>query len=395
MASGLVAKPYDQVIAEWNSQHPDRPLSRREALRHLAFLGIVGLPVSAPTADCEQSRLPAKDRPPATEPYLRRSGWGVGGRRGLTASLPTRRLNPAGVPFSVTPEVVLKGANIAVKPAYYSWGGRDSSFVWAALWDEWDWDNWIKFQIDAAKVLGANTIRMIGDVAGIYSGMFTRVEYLTRLEQVLNYLAIQNMYMYYCGGDLRNSAGAGGDVHLAEFVAAATTLRNHPNLIAWDVVNEISASYRSLGRRQCIVWAREWTAGIRAVAPNIPLGFSNCSPMFSDVSTYRKFDEFVDYFDLHLYPTPSAPVTDQILDPLLGMTNKPILIGEFGSYPNADGPTAASSYNTVREMILKHQQIMGGYVWDICSSNFGLFDYSNRAPEPYRAITYALFPTSR
>jgi hypothetical protein len=45
------------------------------------------------------------------------------------------------------------GGNIVAKPG----------FGWIQMWSEWDWDNWIKPQVDRAVALGFNCVRVIGE----------------------------------------------------------------------------------------------------------------------------------------------------------------------------------------------------------------------------------------
>jgi hypothetical protein len=45
----------------------------------------------------------------------------------------------------------IRGSNITTKPGYN----------WNHLWSEWDWDNWIRPQVDRAVALGLNTVRFI------------------------------------------------------------------------------------------------------------------------------------------------------------------------------------------------------------------------------------------
>src|ERR1700692_4070008 len=44
----------------------------------------------------------------------------------------------------------------------------------SAAWSEWDWTGWIRPQIDCAIALGANTARLVGDVAMVASGALSQ-----------------------------------------------------------------------------------------------------------------------------------------------------------------------------------------------------------------------------
>src|SRR2546428_1449218 len=72
----------------------------------------------------------------------------------------------------------VKGMSLTSKP------GRPLE---SAYWIEWDWTGWIRPQIDCAIALGANTARLIGDVAMVISGAMSQATYNARLEQIVKY----------------------------------------------------------------------------------------------------------------------------------------------------------------------------------------------------------------
>src|SRR2546429_3540278 len=59
----------------------------------------------------------------------------------------------------------VKGVSLTSKP------GRPLE---SAYWSEWDWNGWIRPQIDCAIALGANTARLVGDVAMVTSGALSQ-----------------------------------------------------------------------------------------------------------------------------------------------------------------------------------------------------------------------------
>lgn len=69
----------------------------------------------------------------------------------------------------------LRGGNISLKRGYQ----------WASLWSEWDWDNWIKPQIDRTVALRLNAVRIIGapnvifqsDSASLFPAWQPRTDY--------------------------------------------------------------------------------------------------------------------------------------------------------------------------------------------------------------------------
>src|SRR6266487_3767970 len=86
--------------------------------------------------------------------------------------------NRDGVHAAVNFAGKVKGVNLTSKP------GAPSE---RAYWLEWDWFGWIRPQIDCAIALGANAIRIIGDVAMVLSGGVTQATYNARLQQLMAY----------------------------------------------------------------------------------------------------------------------------------------------------------------------------------------------------------------
>src|SRR5206468_2565197 len=93
----------------------------------------------------------------------------------------------------------VKGVNLTSKP------GAPAP---RAYWKEWDWSGWIRPQIDCAIALGANAIRIIGDVAMILDGGMTQATYNARLRQLLAYCVENRLALYYTGCATYDTNGA-------------------------------------------------------------------------------------------------------------------------------------------------------------------------------------------
>ena len=88
----------------------------------------------------------------------------AGEQAGSSGPLKDRR----GVSTPVNFDGKVKGVSLTSKP------GRPLE---SAYWIEWDWTGWIRPQIDCAIALGANSARLIGDVAMVIGGAITQATY--------------------------------------------------------------------------------------------------------------------------------------------------------------------------------------------------------------------------
>ncbi|BBY59349.1 hypothetical protein MSAR_24850 [Mycolicibacterium sarraceniae] len=303
------------------------------------------------------------------------------------------------VPFprsSPDNRTALRGANIHPKAAdFYTDGAFDNANVWAQLWTRWEWDGWIERGIELAKGLGANTIRIIGDIRGLHQGRITRATYLDHLRQLTEYLDSQGMYLYGTSGDLRHLVDIDEMFITAELQAQADLLNDYPNVVGWDVMQEIGSSFKTFGKQRCIELARNWAAAIRSVTTGIPLTYSSISYTW-DVATYREFDEFVDYFDLHLYSTPEARLGDQSIAPLLSMTSKPVMIGEFGVDTRAlTTQQAVDAYEAILGLVRDNPQVVGANCWSIMNDATGLYDEAGQNLRTDLADIFTRFPLTR
>ncbi|MBY6709505.1 hypothetical protein HQ308_22185 [Rhodococcus sp. BP-241] len=81
----------------------------------------------------------------------------------------------------------LKGSNIDPKAA-----DLNRPNAWVGLHGSWDWA-WMKRSVDRAKSLGANTIRLVGDVETVASGVISQATYLAQLGLLVDYCATQGL----------------------------------------------------------------------------------------------------------------------------------------------------------------------------------------------------------
>jgi hypothetical protein len=251
------------------------------------------------------------------------------------------RMRVASVPATaglgtLIPGVKVKGGNIVVKSSGGSWGG---------LFSEWDWDNWIKPQIDRARALGMNTVRLIGNPgiiflpAGENYPAITQEQYIARWRQIAEYTRSLGMMLYpalcekwaFWDGSTFDYADP---LRIEAIKAVAQALSEYPNVIGFDVFQEGSGKDDGLTVKNVL----DLYGAVRSVAPGVPLTTSNSSDGFGDADDFWSDRESVpyqawtasggsDFIDIHVY-LENVKVASLAHFSSIG---KPILVGEFGT----------------------------------------------------------------
>ncbi len=246
---------------------------------------------------------------------------------GSSGSLKDRR----GVSTAVNFPGKVKGVSLTSKP------GRPLE---SAYWIEWDWTGWIRPQIDCAIALGANTARLVGDVAMVTSGALSQAAYNARLQQVVKYCVDSGLAYYYIGcapyatDGANNGTLATPDAQIASVInsniAAITSGSSdfRANIIGADLVSEANAGF-SAARVNNIY---------SLVRPNVPaiipctFGTSGALP---DSSWLNSISGSCDFIDPHIYPQVygginNFPPASAISALHAAFPNKEILFGEGG-----------------------------------------------------------------
>jgi hypothetical protein len=261
------------------------------------------------------------------------------------------------------------------------------------LWLEWDWNHWIKWQIDLARSIGINGIRVIGSVSTVAEGGISLEQQQAQWKQLLSYLAAVGMYAYPCPSDLRHWAGTTPAQAVDQYQALGGVLDGYADVIGVDISNEAQFAPEA-------GWsAAEVQDTLHALTE--ALKTTTSKPVTHSVSV-RSAQEWVqpwvggfthnDFMDVHLYYTPGPTDARQLFDQPWG--DRPLVIGEFGAGIDQSSPDRTARYRAVRELMASDSRFAGALAWDIASDNFGLFDPSGR---PREDITSALesFPVSR
>ncbi len=235
-----------------------------------------------------------------------------------------------GVSIAINFAGKVKGVSLTSKPGHP---------LESAYWIEWDWTGWIRPQIDCAIGLGANTVRLIGDVAMVTSGAVSQATYNARLQEIVKYCVDSGLAYYYTGcapygtDGANNGSLATSDAQIASVInsnIAAITAGDtdfRANIIGADLISEANAGF-SAARVNNIY---------SLVRPNVPavipctFGTSGALP---DSSWLNSISGSCDFIDPHIYPQiygiNNFPPAGAVFDLHATYPNKEILFGEGG-----------------------------------------------------------------
>jgi hypothetical protein len=273
----------------------------------------------------------------------------------------------------------IKGSNII--PALVDLANDDpGASAWLNLWSRWDWQ-WIELSVRHAVEHGANTIRLIGDVNAVFSGVITEATYHDRLQQVVSLCHSLGCRFYYCAIDLRHKRDA-DPAFIARFLAGvASVLARNSNVVAVELCNEVASAYAIYPEQEVVAWIGSWASAIRAAAPFIPLSISDVSPgtlsdKIGQVDYYARFAHMIDFFDLHVYDGLEIASDSAILAPYELSVNRPLLIGEFGIDRTTAGAEPGVFYSRVRTMRDSSPLVVGALQWGAINDQWGLYSES-------------------
>lgn len=260
--------------------------------------------------------------------------------------------------------------------------------AWPAMWASWDWDNWIKPQIDymIGNGVGCNAIRFQGAAYAVKNGTLDMAQYLARWSQLIEYCAQYGVYVYPCGCTLDTDTDMNlpADQMGAVFAQIFAHHQQYDNVIGVDMIQETAN------------WgAPTWTATIAKLAAlisvvkqcGVTLPITCSSPEFVDSGFPWVLEAapYLDFIDIHCYyHTVPADALDGILSACQG---KDIVVGEVGA--EASWSTSAEQLRTIREVLNMansgHPNVRGAFVWSstdpanpavITGKAWGQYDYS-------------------
>lgn len=258
----------------------------------------------------------------------------------------------------------LIGANLVPDPRR-SVGVRRFEGMWS---DVWDWDGWIKPQIDyLVGDCGCNVIRSIGGVYGISGGRVDAGQYRDRQLQIANYLLSKGAYWYPCGDSARPDTDyvTTASVMAAIYVSHLLPLQAVGNVIGFDILNEGNFGSFSKSYYTTLI------AAIKAAGVTIPLTISTGEALTATAGATWINDkvELMDFVDIHNYTFPMVVTSLDYF--LLGFPDKDLIIGEVGKNTTAlsatgggDGGSVVNDLQGVYKIALSgHPRVRGVLQW--------------------------------
>jgi hypothetical protein len=269
------------------------------------------------------------------------------------------------------------------------------------MWTAWDWDGWIRPQVDCAVALGCNVVRLIGDVAMVMNGTVSQSSYNARWEQFVAYCVGQGLAVYYTGtsphdtNGRRNGNIAAYDANPQAFayvikssVSALTSGGSdyRGSVIAIDVVQEANA----WGNAEAV---KNLYSMIRPFVPTaIPCTFST-SESVQNTSWIASIITVCDFLDYHVYPQvygvngqPSAAAF--MRGPRAVYPNKDILFGEGGANSTVYTPAQVADWLNKLGSLgnIADRRVRGALMWALQDQDdqYGAFD-ANWNPRPWVA----------
>lgn len=265
------------------------------------------------------------------------------------------------------------------------------------MWQSWDW-SFMKSQVDDAVALGANSVRLIGCIPVVTTGLITRTTYLNQWTQFLDYCQGLGLSVLPTGGSLAywgaTTVAQAGD----ELAAWAALVDTRSCVIGLDVTNECFAAgaVAGLSSSQTMERVTVLNARVRAATTKAITNSRTCHSLGRwDHQEGAWLDPLSDFHSVHSYYT-MAPT-----DPQSWMSkwwgSKPILLGEFGAALDLTAAQRTARYEAARQLVLQNPRFVGAMAWavrDIAAGNanaWGLVD-ETRTPRTDIASTFALFP---
>lgn len=262
-------------------------------------------------------------------------------------------IRPTAAAWSLHPDgFVVKGVNIVPHPS--------DSGLWRVMWEEWDWNNWIRPQIDKCVRLGANTIRFFGTHRGLLSGSVTASQMEARWRQWAEYCIAQGLALYPCLGDdfWDDLPGTTAEMIAGTSAQQATILNDYAaRCIGMDNVQE-NVSLWMDGTKKVVI-----SNAVKAVT-SIPLAYS----MSAGVTWSASTSAGQDFVDFHTY---GRSVARANLDAFWAANpSAKILCGEFGVASNETQAEQESIYGHMLDLVANYrgpggQRLAGACAWAI------------------------------
>jgi hypothetical protein len=247
------------------------------------------------------------------------------------------------------------------------------------LWALWDWDGWVKPQLDHGMAIGINTFSAIGDLYGVANGSIPIATYRAMQLQIATYLAEHGAYYMPCCantiGYINYSLSAQDYAEIAlDYLLPLQSLGNIPGVFVFDEPHASTHTYQYI--IDCI-------NAIRAGGCALPM---SCPENYDQTAWISGIESAMDFYSIGTatFPTPST-----LLDTWLLNTSKEVLIST--TYKNQEATaglgggspaTVVADLKTVYNLAYSgHPRIKGVLQW-------GVADYGNSTLFPANPAHY-------
>lgn len=243
--------------------------------------------------------------------------------------------------------------------------------AWSQMYLNWDWEGWIKPQIDSTtgNGVGCNVIRMIGGNYGIAAGVYTQDYYDACVLQVANYCNSIGVYFYAVGGGMGDYANTAiSDSAMATiFATTFLKLQSIGNCIGIDLIQE--ANVLGTPTNASII---NMISLIKAAGVTVPITCSTYEIINSSTGAtwINSMAQHFDFLDFHVYYYGPSVNMDMFNYFRTNFSDKDIIVGEFGrpagGYLTASPDNASADLNSVLKVVNKGDpRIRGAVLWAI------------------------------
>lgn len=248
------------------------------------------------------------------------------------------------------------------------------------FWSLWDWNGWVKPQIDYALEIGVNTFSVIGDLYGVANSTLEQATYRTQHLQIAAYIASKGAYYMPCFAN--TTPHINYSLTVAEYAALALdvllsvqAVGNCPGAFVFDEPHASSLTY---------AFMNDTFTAIKAGGAKVPL---SCPETYNQTAWISAIEASMDFYSIG---TATFPVPSTLLDTWLSGTDKQVLISTTYKNQTASAGTGGGSAATVVADLLTaynlgcngHPRAMGVMQW-------GCADYGNETLYPGNSASYS------
>ncbi len=216
----------------------------------------------------------------------------------------------------------------------------------------------IKNDFDIIKEAGLNTIRIFVPYED-FGKATVKADKLEKLAQVLNAAetkqlnVVVTLFDFY--GDYRVLDWTLTQRHAETIISE---FKNHKAILAWDIKNEPNLDFKSRGKENVLAWLESMISLVKSIDNKhlVTIGWSN-------TESAHLLQDQLDFVSFHYYED-KADFEQSYLDLKAKITDKPIVLGEFGqsSYggfwkPFAGSEKKQANYFKEMQTIIKAENI--------------------------------------